>query len=389
MRLRMLFILCSLFLFVQSPAAQQPSKKTSACADALIPTEEQSQSDYRLLQAYVFENAEHEYDRLQIMDESQRNAAASYKAFSAEYHDSHSSQEFREKVRDRLTKESSIRNESDARSYSRRYLSEAQLAAWSRCITDSSKGGAVVLTPQQVKPGGFALNVSWIPPVTIGSGTLKIKVVGGNIEGETSVTEKLAGRGEKPYTVTRARGAGSITVTAEFVGNSDSISVDYATPAAPLAPPGCGFPVGRWIGKWVYVDAANAKGVLPVECVITHGTDGKLTARASGSDVDYPITELADHTLRFGEETRSGTWNVEYCGDILSGFVRRTDDTIFAMVHLNRVKAASQPAGVLGSQPLEPPTEPKPESNWKLYLLLGGLSIFVIAGLIYFVYRRR
>ena len=72
------------------------------CDAVLLPTIDQRQSDYTLMQTYMSQNAEYEYDRLKNLDTNARNADASYKLFSAEYNDSNTREEFREKVRQRL-----------------------------------------------------------------------------------------------------------------------------------------------------------------------------------------------------------------------------------------------------------------------------------------------
>lgn len=52
------------------------------CSAALIPTVEQSQSDYTMLQAYMFLNAEAEYDRLKTMYKSGREQGHSVFEFN-------------------------------------------------------------------------------------------------------------------------------------------------------------------------------------------------------------------------------------------------------------------------------------------------------------------
>src|SRR5687767_2587010 len=131
-------------LIVTLIMAVSASSFADQCEVALLPTVEVAKTDYRIQQAYMYANADSEYDRLQKLDTTSRSADATFKVFTAEYNDSNSSQEFREKVRNRLTREQFNLNESDARQYYRRFLSDAQLTAWSSCISQGDAGGLLL-----------------------------------------------------------------------------------------------------------------------------------------------------------------------------------------------------------------------------------------------------
>ena len=94
------------------------------------------------------------------MDKSARDADVMYKAFSLEYSDSSSRQDFQERVRQRLSKESFKMQASEARALSRVYVSDEQVKAWSDCM----KSGGVLLVASYSNQTAFPLKVSWSPP---------------------------------------------------------------------------------------------------------------------------------------------------------------------------------------------------------------------------------
>src|SRR5215831_10499623 len=101
MRNVVLFALVLLFGLVSQSYAQS----TAECDGVLVPNTESVKTDYRLAQNFMYVNAESEYERLKKLDKDARGADGSFLAFSAEYNESKSSEEFREKVRQRIKRE--------------------------------------------------------------------------------------------------------------------------------------------------------------------------------------------------------------------------------------------------------------------------------------------
>jgi hypothetical protein len=195
------------------------------CSAALIPTVEQSQSDYTMLQAYMFLNAEAEYDRLKTMDKSGREAQASYKMFSAEYGESNSREEFRDKAKQRLTQEGFSMNISEAKAAHRRYLTETQLVAWKACVIAQSQAGSVLLQARDITKEGFPLRVDWVPQTGVGEGDLELNILGGLINGNSQITEKLVGSRTKSFIVVPIQDSKAVVVTANIAGRSDEFTV--------------------------------------------------------------------------------------------------------------------------------------------------------------------
>lgn len=179
------------------------ARDVSQCEAVLAPTIEKAEADYALMQSYMYVNAVQEYDKLKGYSAEQRAASASYKFFGAEYEDSKSSSYFQEKVRDRLRRESFFLTGSESRSSYRRFLSDAQLTAWSNCVKSVTNGGAVILLAESMADSVFPIKVRWYPPGGVGTGTLVVRIRNGTIDGGTAVQVQLHGATEKPFIVER------------------------------------------------------------------------------------------------------------------------------------------------------------------------------------------
>jgi hypothetical protein len=195
------------------------------CASVLIPSEEQTRSDYSMLQAYMMVSAAEEYDRLRTLSREKRSAEASYKLFSAEFDQSNSKEDFKERIERRLSRESLNHSVSDAKAIHRRHLSDIQLAKWGECISTESAGGSTIVAPREVSSESFVARVEWIPQRGVGAGNLSITLDGGTIDGRAKLTQVLNGRSSVSYIVRSDPGADGVRVVVNIASNSDSIRV--------------------------------------------------------------------------------------------------------------------------------------------------------------------
>lgn len=213
-------------------SANLAAQDLSQCDAALAPTIEKAASDYALAQSYMYVNAAHEYDKLKRSSAEERGASASYKFFGAEYNDSKSSSEFHEKVRDRLKRENFSMSESESRSSYRRYLSGAQLSAWSSCVQSLTRGGAVILLAESVSNSAFPIRVRWYPPAGVGTGTLVVRIRNGTIDDRNQLQIQLQGTTEKAFIVEPDASTRQIVLTAEILGTADTLALPRAFPRA-------------------------------------------------------------------------------------------------------------------------------------------------------------
>lgn len=218
------------FLTVASVAAAQSSN----CEAVLIPTEEQTKSDFRTFQSYWWLNAENEYDKATSGDSSSQSGSAAIPPyFFGEYKASTSRSDFSERVRSRLRQEGYTLDNSGAHSYVRRGLDPAQINAWLGCMNGP---GGFLLSARDVTDKGFNLVVTRTPPNTIGNGPVTVDMTGGHLprKGSTQkIQESTNGAGTKSYQVLRERGATETRVTGNYRnGMSDQLVIKYDQPAA-------------------------------------------------------------------------------------------------------------------------------------------------------------
>lgn len=197
------------------------------CAASLVPTEEQTKSDYSMMQAYMRSSAAEEYDRLKKVSKDQLAAEASYKLFAAEFDSSSSREEFQERIRKRLDTESFSLSVNDAKAVHRKYLNSEQLAAWTTCIIQNSKGGALLLRADEPHKDGFALGISWIPQQGIPDGQLELELTGAKINGFSNYKVYMPGKTDRSVLVKPDTGASSIVVVGNIRSNDDSLRIRF------------------------------------------------------------------------------------------------------------------------------------------------------------------
>jgi hypothetical protein len=202
------------------------------CDGVLIPSVESRKSDYALLQAFAKVNATALYDEISRNQGSSAGGGGSYAGFGADYQQSSNTGEFQKRTQERLATEKFEMNESDAKAYYRRGLSDAQVEAWLRCMTNDSDGGGVLLSARNADATGFHLVVTWIPQKGVGAANLELRVTGGTILGKAEVREQLTGRMSRTYDVAASSSA-PVKVLGNISGSTDSVVVTQAKSRKP------------------------------------------------------------------------------------------------------------------------------------------------------------
>jgi hypothetical protein len=230
------FILASVVATVWEGRAIAQSRTIKDCDASLVPTVEQTNSDYSRMQDFLYYNAAQEYDRLSKLAKEQRTAEASYKVAQAEYNESKSASEFQERMTSRIDSERSRTQESTSSSNYRRGLEQSQLSAWSECVRAVTGGGAVFLVAEKVDPSAFPLTVRWYPATGQTEGTLTLKIANATVDGSAEIRAKLVGSGSKPFIVVPDQSSNPIVITAEILRSADVVSLPRKFPA-PTRPP--------------------------------------------------------------------------------------------------------------------------------------------------------
>ena len=205
--------------------SEHASAQLAKCEASLVPTETSGASAYSRTVSYMYLNAEEEYDKLKNSTDSQRSASASYKAFSAEYGESTNKSEFSEKVRNRLRKEGFSLSEDEAKSSYRRFLTPEQLKAWETCVATTSGVSQVLLSSKEGAANAIPIKMQWWAGQNRGTGTLKLLVANGKINGKTYVDKYLAGSGEYAWFVTPDNNTDPVLLIANIEGASDSLTI--------------------------------------------------------------------------------------------------------------------------------------------------------------------
>lgn len=218
-----LIAICCYLVFPEVASAQTISQ----CDGVLVPSIESRKSDYALLQAFAKVNASALYDEISKNRDSAAGGGGSYAGFGVDYQQSANSSDFQKRTENRLATEKFDMSESDAKSYYRRGVSDAQVEAWLRCVTNVSEGGAVLLSARNADSTGFHLVVTWIPQKGVGSAPLELRATGGTIFGKTEVHEQLTGRMSRTYDVL-ATSTAPVRVLANISGSTDSVMVKQA-----------------------------------------------------------------------------------------------------------------------------------------------------------------
>lgn len=222
----------ALILLLMCIAHGAVAQDITQCDGVLIPTVEDSRSDYALLQAFASVNADALYDAIDKSGSNSISGGGGYGPFSADFQQSSSKSEFSERVEKRLVEEQFQMDESDARAYYRSSVLDAQVRAWSQCVGEITEGGAVLLSTDFSDERGFFLTVAWIPPVGTPTAELELGATGGTISGRSLFSETLSGRQRKTYEVIASPSA-SVKVFANIAGQTDSVWVTY-TPKSPM-----------------------------------------------------------------------------------------------------------------------------------------------------------
>jgi hypothetical protein len=226
-----LFAIVGSFIFLFASAQTQLAN----CDSVLIPTLEQFSSDYRLVQAYTFENAEFLYEHMRKFERGETGVDVLTEAFFGDYKSTNSKAEFVERIRTKVTKEGFSLNVGASQSFTRRFLTKEQLEAWTKCNETNSSGGSLLLAVSEVSKNGFVLMAAWRPQRGVGNGDLKMRVINGSINKKSEVSVRMSGFTEMKWFVENKQGKNPTTITANIVGSTDSVLVDYTL--KPIQPP--------------------------------------------------------------------------------------------------------------------------------------------------------
>jgi hypothetical protein len=210
-------------------AAQGPN-----CEAVLIPTQEQTSSDFRTFQSYWYLNAETEYDKATSGSSSSQSGSALIPPyFAGEFSSSSNKAEFSERVRSRLRQEGFTLEASGAHSYMRRGLDDAQIAAWRACVNGP---GGLLLAARNITAKGFNLVVTRTPPMSASNGRVTVDITGGHLTSRRTaqrIQESTNGAGTKTYQILRDANTTETRVTANYRdGFSDQLVIQYDQPAA-------------------------------------------------------------------------------------------------------------------------------------------------------------
>lgn len=296
------------------------------CSAVLIPTVEQAQSEYSMLQAYMRINASEEYDRLKLVDNEGRSAQASYKLFSAEYEDSKNKEEFREKINKRLEREGFTLSVSESKAAHRRFLTEAQISGWKVCVANQAQGGSILLQARDISKEGFPLRIDWVPQKGKGEGDLSLNIVGGKIGGVSDVNFKLVGANTLSKIVVPDSGKDAVLISANIEGNADDIKVNLNPTPKPIAynytgrvticsgnicsvgdwGVGNGFPTpyGDCTVGVVFNDLDSSRRVISIDVVSIEAL--------SGAQTDFKITKTEMHPSAY--DNAAVRKNLHLCG---------------------------------------------------------------------------
>lgn len=212
-------------------SASALSQSVRQCDRVLVPTIESVQSDYRLLQAFAKLNSDELYEAIGKEESKSAGGGGSYAGFGADYSESKSKSEFRQKTEKRLSDEKFSMSEEDSRAYYRKGVTAAQVNAWSSCVAQVSDGGAVLLIASLPDRDSFTLTVTWLPQRGVGQGTLGLTVSGGSFAGGAAThSEVLTGRTSKSYEVRASGEQQSARVIANIAGSTDSVLVAKPLP---------------------------------------------------------------------------------------------------------------------------------------------------------------
>ncbi len=211
-----LIVFISLVLFASQAFAAQPQNSADNCKSALQPTIKQAQSDYRSVQSYMFIHATEIYDHLQTLDKSDREAEASYKLFSAEFHDSKTSAQFKDRIDKRLQQEQFSSNVADAKSLTKQYLTDTQLKSWVECLRImNQQPQAVLLSARNITKEGFTLRIDIALATNQISTKLELQIENGTIKGIQPPKEiSAADHWNRSYFVRSSPGQSSVTILA-------------------------------------------------------------------------------------------------------------------------------------------------------------------------------
>lgn len=199
------------------------------CDAVLIPTEEALNEDYTSAMAYVYVNAAYDYERVIKENSGSAGLGIVYEAFSLDFQQSSSAQDFQTRVRSRLVSLGYTFNSTTARSYTKRALTDAQVEAWLDC-----QGGGVFLSVKDIDPQRAEVRLDYEPRNGVTDHNLTLTVEGGTTsDGQVTVKENLNGAVGKTYIIRRGKGEAITRVVANVAGDSDGVALDFAAADRP------------------------------------------------------------------------------------------------------------------------------------------------------------
>ncbi len=219
-----------------------------ACADALVPTREESVRDSRNWLSYALVISRSKYEELK----HSAGAAVGIPVLDAIIKVSADYDDYSKRVEQAAQLEQLRIDQRQASSNLRTHLSSESLRAWAECMR--SQGG-VLLYGGSVSDLGFATTVEWAPPPGVAAGTLDLLVMGGrlvlkagrfelgDVRLATVHSEHWKTRYQRSFLVQRQKGQ-TTTLVANIGGFTDTLLV------GPLRDPPV-FSWANWLaGKW-------------------------------------------------------------------------------------------------------------------------------------------
>lgn len=143
-----------------------------------------------------------------------------YGYFSADFDQSESYKDFKERRNRRLEEYRYSESENQSRDVLKQFLSESQVQAWELCMLNKSAGGLVLLTSSERSPSNrtAVLRTRVKLPTGVGQGLLNISMSGATINGEQSLSTNVLGDSSMSYIIAFNENVNDALIVANIAG---------------------------------------------------------------------------------------------------------------------------------------------------------------------------